>query len=165
MDRANMQGTLEALRSFIQQSRLSEYRVAQMMGVSSNALKGWLNGASHPRPGSQTEIRAFLEQHGPRVLTRNKVATSGNDEVSGVAARRCHVVERARPFRAERQKRPLSEWRRSFAELCFSREIANYGNYQILQRRKESLLPIIDEIIRYLRLIWRLLVSNKYVVF
>ena len=67
-DHTNVQGTLETLRSFIQQSRLSEYRVAQMMGVSANAMKSWLNGASHPREGSQTEIRAFLEQHGPACL-------------------------------------------------------------------------------------------------
>ncbi len=72
MDHANMQGTLETLRSFIQQSRLSEYRVAQMMGVSANALKSWLNGASHPREGSQTEIRAFLEQHGPACFNQKQ---------------------------------------------------------------------------------------------
>jgi DNA-binding transcriptional regulator YiaG len=71
-DRANMQATLEALRSFIQQSRLSEYRVAQMMGVSANALKSWLNGASHPRQGSQTEIKAFLKQHGPACLNQKQ---------------------------------------------------------------------------------------------
>ena len=71
-DHANMQGTLETLRSFIQQSRLSEYRVAQMMGVSANALKSWLNGASHPREGSQTEIRAFLEQHGPACFNQKQ---------------------------------------------------------------------------------------------
>jgi hypothetical protein len=39
MDHANMQGTLEKLRSLIQQSRLSEYRVAQMMGVSGQRLE------------------------------------------------------------------------------------------------------------------------------
>jgi DNA transposition AAA+ family ATPase len=72
MDHASVQGTLETLRSFIQQSRLSEYRVAQMMGVSANALKSWLNGASHPRQGSQTEIKAFLEQHGPACLNQKQ---------------------------------------------------------------------------------------------
>jgi hypothetical protein len=72
MDYANVQGVLDALRSFIQQSRLSEYRVAQMMGVSANAMKSWLNGASHPREGSQTEIRAFLEQHGPACFDRRQ---------------------------------------------------------------------------------------------
>jgi DNA transposition AAA+ family ATPase len=74
IEEANVQGTLETLRSFIQQSRLSEYRVAQMMGVSANALKSWLNGASHPREGSHTEIRAFLEQHGPACFDQKRTS-------------------------------------------------------------------------------------------
>jgi hypothetical protein len=71
---ANVQGTLEILRSFIQQSRLSEYRVAQMMGVSANAMKSWLNGESHPRVGSHTEIRAFLKQHGPACFDQKQTS-------------------------------------------------------------------------------------------
>jgi DNA-binding transcriptional regulator YiaG len=77
MDHPNVQGTLETLRSFIQQSQLSEYRVAQMMGVSTNALKSWLNGASQPREGSHTEIRAFLEQHGPACFSQKPTSYLG----------------------------------------------------------------------------------------
>jgi hypothetical protein len=56
-------GLRRALRHYVNESRLSEYRVAQMMGVSVNSLNDWLNGWTQPRQRTRNAIREFLQRH------------------------------------------------------------------------------------------------------
>ena len=56
-------GMRKALRYYVNESRLSEYRVAQMMGVSVNSLNDWLNGWTQPRQQTLNAISEFLQRH------------------------------------------------------------------------------------------------------
>jgi hypothetical protein len=56
-------GLRKALRHYLNESRLSEYRVAQMMGVSVSSLNDWLNGWTQPRQQTLNAISEFLQRH------------------------------------------------------------------------------------------------------
>jgi DNA-binding transcriptional regulator YiaG len=57
-----------ALRSFVQESELSDNRISLMMGIAVESLRQWLAGSANPRQKSLYEIRAFLSKHGPKYL-------------------------------------------------------------------------------------------------
>lgn len=56
-------GLRRALQQYVNESRLSDYRVAQMMGVSVNSLNDWLNGWTQPRQRTLNTIEEFLQRH------------------------------------------------------------------------------------------------------
>ena len=72
MNKWTERGLLTALRHYVRRCRLSDYRVAQMMGVSVNSLQEWLKSGKQPRLRTQIEIRKFLQQHDSAGPPRNE---------------------------------------------------------------------------------------------
>jgi len=58
------QSLIEALKLFVETSRLRVSQVAQLIGVGQSTLSRWLKGASRPSQKKISEIESFLHRHG-----------------------------------------------------------------------------------------------------
>jgi hypothetical protein len=56
---------LDELRRFVKDSRLNRRRIAQLIGVSSITLQGWIGGTVEPRKAKLLDIKSFLQSHVP----------------------------------------------------------------------------------------------------
>ena len=63
---------LNGLRWFAKNSRLDSRRIAQLVGVSSVTLGGWIDGTVQPRKAKLLDIKSFLGSHAPECLLPEK---------------------------------------------------------------------------------------------
>jgi hypothetical protein len=62
---------LEGLRKYVKDSRLNIRRIAQLIGVSSITLEGWIDGRVEPRKAKLLDIESFLGSHAPNYSKRS----------------------------------------------------------------------------------------------
>jgi len=62
------QALLDELKRFVEDTKLSIYRIAELMGVYGATLSIWIAGTAKPHRAKLLEIKGFLESHAPEYL-------------------------------------------------------------------------------------------------
>ena len=62
------QALLDELKRFVEDTKLSIYRIAELMGVYGATLSIWIAGTAKPHRTELLEIKGFLESHAPEYL-------------------------------------------------------------------------------------------------